>query len=88
MTFDRQIMNDRSKVWGVATVLIQSVVLLCALFLLLTIPHLLDDTFATRLEGRALPPITRFFHTTVPTDATAVMCIAILARVLCMHARE
>lgn len=62
--------------WNLATILVQSVLLFFATFLLSAMPHLLDDTYATVLEGTPLPAMTDWAREVVPEDMAGILCLA------------
>ena len=57
-------------------ILVQSVLLFFATFLLSALPHLLDHTYATLLEGAALPALTEWVREVVPEDLGGILCLA------------
>lgn len=58
------------------TILVQSLLIFVAIFLLCVLPHLLDHTYATLREGAALPALTEWVREVVPADLVGVLCLA------------
>ncbi len=44
-------------------------------------PHLLDDAYATVLEGAPLPAMTQWIREVVPEDMTGILCLATSAAI-------
>ncbi len=74
-------MIETDRRWNLVTILVQSVLLFFATFLLSAMPHLLDDTYATVLEGALLPAMTQWIRDFVPEDMAGILCLATSATI-------
>ena len=70
-------MMQTDRRWNVVTILLQSVVLFFAVFLLCVLPHLLNDTYERMFEGKALPAMTQWVRDVGTDDAAGVLCVAL-----------
>lgn len=64
------------RYWNLATVIMQSILLFFALFLICAMSHFLGDIYKTMREGAPLPAMTHRIQNIIPRDTTGMFCLA------------